>query len=76
MADARTDRIDGAVAKASELIGLLMQEGQVTPRQARVIIEAAVRAAVGNAEGWEVRHSAQRVAADLEGGGDGDRQAG
>jgi hypothetical protein len=74
--NARTDRIDGAVAKAGELIGALQEKGEVTPGQARLIVEAVVGAAVPNAEGFEVRDSAERVAADLEGGRDGDRQAG
>ena len=76
MTDARTDQIDGAVARAGELIGALQEKGEVTPGQARLIVEAVVRAAVPNAEGFEVRDSAERVAADLEGGRDGDRQAG
>jgi hypothetical protein len=66
MADARSDRIDAAVSAASELIGTLQEHGSITPNQARVLIEAAVRAAVSNFQEWEVRASAKRVAAELE----------
>jgi hypothetical protein len=66
--NARTERIDAAVGAGGELIGLLLQEGSVTPGQARLIIEAAVRAAVPNAKGFELRESAARIAAELEGG--------
>ena len=65
MADARTERIDDAVASAGELIGFLQQEGPVTPGQARLIVEAVVRAAVPNAKDWEVRESAARIATEL-----------
>jgi hypothetical protein len=67
MADARTERIDDAVASAGELIGFLQQEGSVTPGQARLIVEAVVSAAVANAEDWEVRESAARIATELKG---------
>jgi hypothetical protein len=67
MADARTERIDDAVASAGELIGFLQQEGTVTPGQARFIVEAVVRSAVPNAEDWEVRESAARIATELKG---------
>jgi hypothetical protein len=66
MANARTDRIDDAVASAGELIGFLQQEGPVTPGQARLIVEAVVRAAVPNADDWEVRESAARITTKLE----------
>jgi hypothetical protein len=62
----RTDRIDAAVSSAGELIAALQDEGPVNGGQARVIIEACVRAAVGNAEPWEIRASAARVSKDLE----------
>jgi hypothetical protein len=67
MVDARTERIDAAVSAGGELIGFLQQEGPVTPGQARLIVEAVVRAAVRNAEDWEVRKSAARIATELEG---------
>jgi hypothetical protein len=63
----RTDRIDAAVGTAGELIGLLLQKGPVTPGQARLIVEGVVRAAISNVEDWEVRESATRIAAELEG---------
>jgi hypothetical protein len=66
MAHARTERIDAAVSAGGELIGFLQQEGPVTPGQARLIVEAVVRAAVPNAEDWEVRESAARIATELE----------
>jgi len=62
MSDARTERIDAAVGAGGELVGCLLQEGPVTPGQARLIVEAVVRAAVLNAEDWEVRESAARIA--------------
>jgi hypothetical protein len=66
MSDARTERIDSAVSAAGELIGFLFQEGPVTPGQARLIVEAVVRAAVPNAKGFEVRESAARIAGELK----------
>jgi hypothetical protein len=65
--NARTDRIDAAVSAGGELIGLLLQEGPVTPGQARLVVEAVVRAAVPNAEDWELRESATRIATELKG---------
>src|SRR5262249_1810692 len=62
MGDARTERIDNAVASAGELIAALMDEGPINPRQARVIVLATVRAAVPNFKEWEVRRSAERIA--------------
>jgi hypothetical protein len=72
---AREDKIDHAVSAASELIGFLQDAGPVNGAQARIIIEAAVRATVGNAEEWEVRASAKRIAADLEGAGKSENQS-
>jgi hypothetical protein len=72
MADARTDRIDAAVGAAGEFIGLLMDKGPISPEQARVIVMAAVRAAVPNAEPFEIRDSAQRIV-DEGMGANGDR---
>jgi hypothetical protein len=62
----RTDRIDAAVSAAGELIGFLQDAGPVNGAQARLIIEAAVRAEVANAEEWEIRDSAKRISKDLE----------
>jgi hypothetical protein len=69
MSDSRAMKIDDAVAKAGELIGALMTKGPVGPGQARLIVEAVVRAAVPNFTGWEVRDAANRIAAELEGAG-------
>jgi hypothetical protein len=66
MSNARTDRIDAAISAGGELIGCLLQGGPVTPGQARLIVEATVRAAVPNAKDWEVRESAARIATELE----------
>jgi hypothetical protein len=66
MSDARTDRIDDAVSAGAELLGFLSWQGPITPGQARLVIEAAVRAVVSNAEDWEVRDSAARIADELE----------
>jgi hypothetical protein len=65
--DTRANRIDDAVSAAGELIGMLMTKGPVGPGQARLIVEAVVRAAVPNFEGWELRDSARRIASELEG---------
>ncbi|HEX4238066.1 MAG TPA: hypothetical protein VHZ64_09035 [Xanthobacteraceae bacterium] len=74
MSDARANRIDDAVAKAGELIGVLMTKGPVGPGQARLIVEAVVRAAVPNFTGFELRDSARRIASELEGvGANGNR---
>jgi hypothetical protein len=64
--NARSNRIDAAVSAAGELIAALQDEGSVTPRQARVIVFAAVRAAVPNFEEWEVRRSATRIVPALK----------
>jgi len=61
----RTARIDAAVSAASELIGFLQDAGPVNGAQARLIVEAAVRASVPNAEDWEVKESAARIAAEF-----------
>jgi hypothetical protein len=76
MTDARTDRIDDAVSAGAELLGFLSRQGPITPGQARLVIEAAVRAVVPNAKDWEVRDSAARIAEELEteGGKRGDRR--
>jgi hypothetical protein len=66
MAETRTERIDAAVSAAGELIGCLLIEGPVTPGQARLIVEAVVRATVPNAEYWEVREGAARIATEVE----------
>ena len=59
----RAERIDDAVGAAGELIGLLMTKGPIEPGQARLIVEAVVRARVPNFEEWEIRDSATRIAA-------------
>jgi hypothetical protein len=66
MTDRRTDKIDGAIAAASELIAALMDLGPIAPAQAKLIMMAAARAAVTNIEEFEVRDSAQRIAGELE----------
>ena len=62
----RTDKIDDAIAAASELIAALMDLGPIAPAQAKLIMMAAARAAVTNIEEFEVRASATRVAAEIE----------
>jgi polyhydroxyalkanoate synthesis regulator phasin len=64
--NARTEKIDNAVSKAGELIGVLLKNGEVTPEQARVLVTAAVRASVPNFKEHEIRDSAQRIAGELE----------
>ena len=66
MSDARTERIDAAVASAGELIAALQDWGPVVPNQAKVIVMAAVRAEVPNAQDWEIKQSAVRVSQDLK----------
>jgi hypothetical protein len=63
----RADRIDNAVSAASELITALMDLGPIAPAQAKLIMVAAARAAVTNIQEFEVRDSATRVAAEIEG---------
>lgn len=65
MGNPRANRIDEAVSAAGELIGMLMTKGPVGPGQARLIVEAVVRAAVPNFEGWEIRDAALRIAGKL-----------
>jgi hypothetical protein len=66
MSDVRSGRIDDAVSAASELIGHLLEKGDVTPDQAHILVMAAARAAVTNVEEFEVAVSAARIAAELE----------
>jgi hypothetical protein len=66
----RADRIDDAIARASELIAALLDLGPVTPQQGKLIMMAAARAAVANIEEFEVRDAAQRVAGELKGEGE------
>jgi hypothetical protein len=75
MSNPRSDRIDSAVSGAGELIGLLQVAGPINGAQARLIIEAAVRATVPNFESWEIRDSAGRIAAELEGLGKNENHA-
>jgi hypothetical protein len=72
MTNIRTERIDAAVASAGELIAALQDHGAVTSAQARLIVEAAVRASVPNAEPFEIRDSAKRISGELEGAGKND----
>ena len=67
MSNARGERIDAAVGAAGELIGFLLEEGPISPGQARLIVEGVVRAAVPNAKNFEVRDSAARIAGELGG---------
>jgi hypothetical protein len=67
MSNARGERIDAAVGAAGELIGFLLEEGPISPGQARLIVESVVRAAVPNAKNFEVRDSAARIAGELGG---------
>jgi len=63
--DGRIEKIDDAICAASQLIAALLEHGPVNSRQARVIIEAGVRAAVSNAEFFEIRERAKVIAADM-----------
>ena len=62
----RTERIDAAVSAAGELVGSLLDLGPINPAQAKLIVEAAVRAAVPNYQNFEVRESAARIAAEVK----------
>jgi hypothetical protein len=64
VSDARTERIDGAVARAGELIGVLLDLGPINPAQARAIVEGVVRAEIPNFQDWEVRDAASRIVGD------------
>jgi hypothetical protein len=62
----RTDRIDTAVSAAGSLITALTEQGPLNGEQMRVLVEAAVRAVVPNAERFEIVASARRIAGELE----------
>ena len=62
----RTDKIDDAIAAATELIAALLDLGRIAPAQAKLIMMAAAKAAVTNIQEYEVRVSATRVAAEIE----------
>ena len=65
MTNVRTTRIDDAVASAGELIAALTDEGPLTDKQICLLIRAAVRARVKNAEEWEIKQSVARIVTDL-----------
>jgi hypothetical protein len=62
----RMAKIDAAVSAGGELVSALLAEGPLNHAQVRLIIEAAVRAAVLNAEEFEVRESVTRIVGELE----------
>jgi hypothetical protein len=62
----RSEKIDGAVCAAAELVGALLEHGSINSAQAGVIITAAVRAALPNVQLFEIRERAKVIAADLE----------
>jgi hypothetical protein len=62
----RTDRIDTAVSAAGSLITALTEQGPLNGEQMRVLVEAAVRPVVPNAERFEIVASARRIAGELE----------
>lgn len=66
--NARTKKLDRAVSAAGELIGFLGELGPINGAQAKLIIEAAVRACVPRFERWEIEESVKRVAASFESG--------
>ena len=66
MSDSRSERIDNAVASGCELVGHIMDKGPLNYEQVRLILEAAVRAKVANAEEWEIRASAKRFHEEIE----------
>src|SRR5262249_15507470 len=62
----RAEKINTAVTRAAELIGMLSDEGEITPGQARILIAAAVKGAVRNPPEYEIINAARRVKAELE----------
>lgn len=61
----RVQLIDDAISAGASLIAALMEVGPVNPQQGHVIIMAAVRAAVPNAEFFEVADRARLAMRDL-----------
>jgi hypothetical protein len=61
----RNERIEGAICNAGLFIAELMKVGTVDPKQASLLIEAAVRAIVPNATFGEICEGARRIVADL-----------
>jgi hypothetical protein len=63
--NARSEKIDDAVSRAGELVGALLDLGPINPAQAKLIVTAAVRAAVPNYRDFETRASATRIAEEF-----------
>jgi hypothetical protein len=63
----RTEKIDAAICAGTQLIAALMECGPLNSAQANVIIQAAVRAAVPNAEFFEIAERARAIVVDVGG---------
>jgi hypothetical protein len=62
----RAEKIHVAVTRAAQLIGMLCDEGEVTSGQAKILMTAAVRGAVSNAQEGEITYAARHVLKELE----------
>jgi len=65
-ANIRKERLDGAICLGTELIAALMEFGPVNSAQANLIIQAAVRAAVPNAEFFEIAERVREIVVDFD----------
>lgn len=66
MTGRRENKIADAVCRGTELIAALMECGPVNSQQASLIIRAAVKAAVPNAEFWEICAVAREMVVDFD----------
>lgn len=62
----RKERIDNAICIGTELIAALMEFGPVNSQQANLLIQAAVRAAVPNAEFFEICERVREIVVDFD----------
>jgi hypothetical protein len=62
----RAEKINTAVTRAAELVGMLSEQGEVTSGQAKILITAAVKGAVKNPQEYEIINAAHRVLKELE----------
>jgi hypothetical protein len=62
----RKERIDTAICIGTELIAALMEVGPINSRQANLIIQAAVRAAVPNVAFFEIAERVREIVVDFD----------
>jgi len=62
----RKKKIDQAICIGTELIAALMEFGPINSKQANLIIQAAVRAALPNVEFFEIAERVREIVVDFD----------